>query len=389
MLKRISLIAVAATVAVLAIVATAVATPAKSSATAATAKVTCGKVRSIGIATPITGPAASLGAQQLAWAQFYVSQWNKKKIHKNSHYTLVQGDTQLPNAAEAIKVAQKFASTSKILAVVGPAGSQEVQDTTAALSSAGLAFISGSATRTALTDGSRKGFFFRVVPNDGQQSPAVANYITGTLKVNDVYIIDDQESYSTGLADEVGTLLKAKNGMKVTRDSVSQSASDFSSLIAKIPNSTKVIYIPWQLSAKAQLFGQQLKAAGKNIPLFGSDGLFDPGNFTIAGSYDSFFPVDVASGTIKAYAAAHGGKQDYFGVPSYVAAQVAVNAVQKACTAGKGKTTRAAVRKAVAATNLKATLLGIPVSFTANGDVKGGGFTIYKIGTDGVYSKVG
>ena len=117
MLKRISLIASAATVAVLAIVATAVATPAKSSATAATAKVTCGKVRSIGIATPITGPAASLGAQQLAWANFYVSQWNKQKAHKNTKYTLVQGDTQLPNAAESIKVAQRFASTSKILAV--------------------------------------------------------------------------------------------------------------------------------------------------------------------------------------------------------------------------------------------------------------------------------
>jgi branched-chain amino acid transport system substrate-binding protein len=385
MLKRISLVAVTATVAVLAIVATAVATPAKSSAAA---KVTCGKVRSIGIATPITGPAASLGQQQLAWAQFYVSQWNKQKAHKNSHYTLVQGDTQLPNAAEAIKVAQKFASTSKILAVVGPAGSQEVQDTTAALAAGGLAFISGSATRTALTDGTRKGFFFRVVPNDSQQSPAVANYITGTLKSNEVFIIDDQEAYSTGLADEVGTLLKAKS-VKVTRDSVSQSASDFSSLIAKIPASTKVIYIPWQLSAKAQLFGQQLKAAGKNIPLFGSDGLFDPGNFTIAGAYDSFFPVDVASGTIKAYASSHGGKNDYFGVPSYVAAQVAVNAVEKACKAGKGKTTRAAVRKAVASTSIASTLLGIPVSFTANGDVRGGGFTIYKIGTDGVYSKVG
>jgi hypothetical protein len=47
------------------------------------------------------------------------------------------------------------------------------------------------------------------------------------------------------------------------------------------------------------------------------------------------------------------------------------------------------VRKAVASTKLAATLLGIPVSFTANGDVKGGGFTIYKIGTNGVYSKVG
>ena len=33
-----------------------------------------------------------------------------------------------------------------------------------------------------------------------------------------------------------------------------------------------------------RLFGQQLKGAGKNIPLFGSDGLFDPDNFTISGS---------------------------------------------------------------------------------------------------------
>ena len=368
----------------IAIVASAIARPSGATGAAA-ATVACGKTRSIGIATPITGPAASLGQQQLGWAQFYVTTWNK--THKTK-YKLVQGDTQLPNAAEAIKVAQKFKSTSSILAVVGPAGSQEVQDTTAALSGGGLAFISGSATRTSLTDGSRKGFFFRVVPNDDQQAPAVANYITDKLKVNDVYIIDDQESYSTGLADAVQGLLKTGN-VKTTRDSVSQSASDFSSLIAKIPASTKVIYIPWQLSAKAQLFGQQLKGAGKNIPLFGSDGLFDPANFTIAGSYDSFFPVATTSATIKAYAKAHGSKPDYFGVPTYVATQVAVNAVEKACTTGKGKTTRAAVRKAVASTKLKATLLGIPVSFTANGDVRGGGFSIYRIGSDGIYSKVG
>jgi len=381
MLKRVSLIASVAAFAALAIVVSAVAGP-----TSAAAKtVTCGSTRTIGVAAPITGAAASLGSQQLGWAQFYVTGWNKS--HKTK-YKIVQGDTQLPNAAEAIKVAQRFGSNSKILVVVGPAGSQEIQDTTAALRNAGLAFISGSATRTSLTDGSRKGYFFRVVPNDDQQAPAVANYITANLKSDHVFIIDDQESYSQGLADGVQNLLDAKN-VKTTRDSVSQTASDFSSLIAKIPASTKVIYIPWQLSAKAQLFGQQLKGAGKNIPLFGSDGLFDPDNFTIAGSYDSFFPVNVTSATIKAYASAHGGKPDYFGVPSYVAAQVAVNAVEKACKTGKGKTTRTAVRKAVASTKLTATLLGIPVSFTANGDVSGGGFSIYKIGSDGEYSKVG
>ena len=271
--------------------------------------------------------------------------------------------------------------------MVGPAGSQEVQDTTAALTNAGLAFISGSATRSSLTDGTGRASSSASFRTTISRRPAVANYITGQLKASNVYIIDDQESYSQGLADAVQGLLKNRN-VTTERDSVSQTASDFSSLIAKIPSSAKVIYIPWQLSAKAQAFGQQLKAAGKNIPLFGSDGLFDPANFTIAGSYDSFFPVNVASATIKAYEKIHGGSPDYFGVPTYVATQVAVNAIEKACKAGKGKTTRAAVRKAVAKTKLTGTLLGIPLSFSANGDVRGGSFSIYKIGANGVYSKV-
>ena len=103
----------------------------------------------------------------------------------------------------------------------------------------------------------------------------------------------------------------------MTRDSVSQDTTDFSSLIAKIPGNTDVIYIPWQLSPRAQAFGQQLKAAGKNITLFGSDGLFDPATWKITGSYDSFFPVDTNAGVVKAYTAAHGGDGEYFGAPTY------------------------------------------------------------------------
>ena len=93
------------------------------------------------------------------------------------------GDTQLPDTAQAIQVAERFASNSAILGVVGPAGSQEVQVSTAPLRSGRLAFVSGSATRTSLTtDGTRRGYFFRVVPNDDQQGPRVANYIRQTLR---------------------------------------------------------------------------------------------------------------------------------------------------------------------------------------------------------------
>jgi branched-chain amino acid transport system substrate-binding protein len=367
------------------------ATTGKASASASSAAaIACGTTRTIGVAAPITGPAASIGQQQLRWAQYYVKRWNALKANKRQKIKIVAGDTQLPNDAEAVKVAQSFKSNAKILGVVGPAGSQEVVASTASYKGGGLAWVSGSATRVSLTDGhtdgNRRGFFFRVVPNDGVQGPTVANYITNKLKATRVFIIDDQETYSQGLADSVQAVLKARN-VTVTRDSVSQDTSDFSSLIAKIPSNTQIVYIPWQLSPKAQAFGQQMKAAGKSAKLFGSDGLFDPATWTITGSYDSFFPVATDDPVVTSYAKAHGGNGEYFGAPSYVAAQAVVAAVTTACK--DGRATRAEVRRLIARTNLKKTILGLPVAFTAAGDLKGGSFGIYQIQSNGAYKRVG
>ena len=50
---------------------------------------------------------------------------------------------------------------------------------------------------------------FRTVPPDAIQGPTVANYIIKKLKYKRVYIIDDQETYSTGLADTVQQKLRA------------------------------------------------------------------------------------------------------------------------------------------------------------------------------------
>jgi branched-chain amino acid transport system substrate-binding protein len=363
-----------------------------SPSAAATATVKCGTTRTIGVAAPITGPASFIGQQQLRWVQYYVKKWNANKANKRQKIKIIQGDTQLGvDTAFAVKVAKAFGSNSKVLGVVGPAGSQEVVASTSSYKSGGLAYVSGSASRTTLTDGhtdgNRRGFFYRVVPNDSVQAPTVANYITGKLKSKRVYIIDDQETYSQGLANGVQTRLKAK-GVNVTRDSISQTDSDFSSKIAKIPTNTQIIYIPWQLAPQAQAFGQQLKAAGKGkIKLFGSDGLFAPGAWKITGSYDSFFPINPKDATVKAYTKAHKGDGEFFGAPSYVAAQAVVGAVTQACK--DGKATRAEVRKLVAKTKLKSSILGLPVSFQKSGDVKGGKFGIYQIQSNGSFKPLG
>jgi len=392
--------ALLALTAVLTIVAAAYATPNNAAAPTVQASndaalVKCGKTRTIGFAAPITGPAASLGQQMLGWGRFFVSRYNR--THKNK-LQLVLGDTQLPDTAQAIQVAERLASNSKILAVVGPAGSQEVQVSTASLKSGGLGFISGTATRTSLTvDGTRKGFFFRTVPNDDQQGPRVASYIRTTLKATRVVIVDAQNTYSTGLADKVESILKGA-GLDVRRESVSEATvSDFSSLVARIPANTQVVYTPWQLAPKAQLFGQQLRAAGKDARMFGSDGLFDPDNFKIPGSLISFFPIDLKSKAITAYKnGPGGGKSDLFGLPSYEAADVVARAIDKACA--NGSASRAEVRKFMNRTNIpkKESLLGFAIRFVQSvkaplgpGDMeRPADFGIYRINNNGQYVRV-
>ena len=364
-----------------------------SAASPATATVKCGKTRTIGMAAPYTGPAADIGNQQVRWAKYYVKRWNAQKANKNKQIKIVPGDTQLGvDTAFAVRVAKSFASNSKLLGVVGPAGSQELVASTSAYKGGRLGFVSGSASRTSLTDGhtdgNRRGYFYRVVPNDAAQGPVVANWMTKKLKWKRVYIIDDQEAYSQGLASGVAKILSSR-GVKVTRDSISQSDSDFSSKIAKIPSNTQGIYIPWQLAPQAQAFGQQLRAAGKSkIKLFGSDGLFAPGVWKITGSYDSAFPYNPNDPVVKKYVSAHRGNGEFFGLPSYVAAQVVVGAVTRACA--NGTATRAEVRKQIAKTKLKSSILGFPVSFARAGEMHAPAtYGVYQIQSNGSFKRIG
>ena len=370
-------------------------TAAKSPTASDTTLITCGRTRTMGVAAPITGAAASLGQQQLRWARFFVSRYNR--THRNK-LRIVSGDTQLPDTAQAIQVAERFASNSQMLGMVGPAGSQEVQVSTAPLRRGGLAYVSGSATRTSLTtDGTRRGYFFRVVPNDDQQGPRVVRHIRSVLRATRIVVIDGQDAYSEGLSDTVERLLRS-GGATVRRESVNpDTTSDFSSLVARIPAETQVVYIPWQLAPKAQLFGQQLRAAGRQATLFGSDGLFDPDNFRIPGSYVSFFPINLRSPIIAAYRRGPGnGASELFGLPSYQAADVVGRAIDRACA--NGTATRAEVRRFINSTNIPRaqSLVGFQVRFVQRrrgvlgpGDMETpANFGIYRINNSGAYIRV-
>ncbi len=176
--------------------------------------------------------------------------------------TLVQGDTQLM-PAQATTVTQQFTSNSKIVAVVGPAGSQEVQAVGPLFGRAGMAFITGSATNPALTTSGKNPTFFRVVSRDDVQGPQDAHYVVSHLQPE----VADDRRRPGGLLD--GARLRRCSrcsraaGIKVDHESVSQKVTDFSSLVAKVTPQTTVVVLPWQVAANGEQFGKNLAAAAQ------------------------------------------------------------------------------------------------------------------------------
>ena len=166
MLRRKALIGSVGACAAVAAVLAATASPAVRTAAADSAQ-SCSNPIQIGMLGPFTGPAASIGSDQLHWAQFFANNWNK--THK-LQLTIVQGDTQL-DPAKASVVAQSMASNSSIVGIIGPAGSQEVTATAPILKKAGLAFISGSATNVSLTDGKLRGLLLPRRPERRRAGP--------------------------------------------------------------------------------------------------------------------------------------------------------------------------------------------------------------------------
>jgi branched-chain amino acid transport system substrate-binding protein len=344
-----------------------------SSADSGSAKACAG---SIGVMAPVTGDAAQQGTEQLNFAKLAVQQYNEKN---GTSFKVVDGDTQL-DPGQASTVAQQFISDQDILAIVGPAGSQEVEAVGPLLERNKLAAVSASATSAALTEGGKYPTFSRVVPSDAAQGPTDANYISGELQAKKVFIVDDQTSYSTGIADSVEEELKGA-GVAVSRESVGQKSTDFSSLVSKIADDTDVVFLPWQIASNAQLFGKQMAEQGKDATLFGSDGLFSPEDFNIDGSYVSSFAPDIkAIPEDKAIADAFQkqyGDFGTFGPPTYAAATVAATAIQAACK--EGDPTREKVADQVRRTNLPSSILGQPIKFTDNGDLEGAKFFIFQV----------
>src|SRR5262245_12072006 len=237
---------------VLAVLVTAAAGSARGTSTAApagaakTTAINCSSTMTIPFVTPLTGGAAFLGNEQLSWAKYAVKRLAPGLGLK---IKLVTGDTPVEaGAAPATALAQKYVADPKVVALLGPSTSGAVAATSRTYFGAGIAHVSPSATRTSLTKTANKeatAGFFRVVPDDAIQGPHDAKFMVDKLNVKKVVVFDFQEPYSVGLADQVEDYLK-KHSVSTSRQSISNTVTDYSSFVTRVPNDADIVFFPTQ-----------------------------------------------------------------------------------------------------------------------------------------------
>ena len=326
----------------------------------ASTEVTCDSpVASVALQFPETGDAANLGAPMLKGAQLAIDEYNA--ANADACVTLKTFDTQ-GDPAKAPAVAQAVIGDATILGLVGPGFSGESLAALPLYDEAGLATITGSATNATIQDQGFK-IFHRILANDAVQGPAIAKYISETLKPASVGIVDDASDYGKGLADTVKT---AAGKTVVASDSIDPKAADFSAAVSKMKDANPEVIFFGGYYGEAVKLSTQLRDAGVTATLVFGDGVKDQAGYADAagpaaeGALIACPCKDGSADFISAWNAKYGEVPGTYGAEYYDATNVMLNIIKA------GAADRAAVLAAVKAYD--AAGITKQIKFEANGE---------------------
>lgn len=325
----------------------------------------------IGCAAPLTGDQAQLGLDVCRGLELAVKEANQAGDILPGHTLEVLSLDDQHNPAQAVNVAKKFVSDSRVVAVMGHFNSSCTKPASAIYHASRMTQITASSTNPEL---SKQGFdtFFRVSATDDVQGPKAAQFVSGKLGLKKVFIIDDKTTYGKGLADEFKKEALLRSMDVLGHEGITQGDKDFTPLLTRIkPLNPEVIYFGG-IYPEGALLIRQSRALGLTAPFMGGDGLATPIFIDLAsapiaeGTYTTMVGGDMqqvpsAQNFISAFRAAYGepGQWSAYG---YDAGNILISAIRQA-----GSSNRESILKAMRALPSFKGITG-EVAFNAEGD---------------------
>lgn len=335
----------------------------------------------IGYMGPLSGGAAAIGKEQLAYMQAVVDLYVQKT---GLDIEIIAEDTELSPEVGAT-IAQRFADDPDIIGVVGPASSQVCEAAQPVFQNANLAHITPSCTKTDLTNPGTE-TFFRPIPTDADQSRAIAAHMIATSNVYKLHILEDQSSYASVLSDELSVIL-LNSGIRIERSSFTQEETNFMPIVEVIvKEKPDAVFLVAQIENQKQDISVELHKNGFDGFVYMPDTGFTSGWVEAAGeaaekTYVTFFAPDpnlVPEADLynQAYRSMFESDPTPFGGAAGMASQVMLQSVIE-CVEIAG-TSRDCIISRLNFTQLDNTLLGIPISFQQGNQSKGV-FSLFQI----------
>jgi branched-chain amino acid transport system substrate-binding protein len=317
----------------------------------------CGK--NIAFLGALTGDAGALGQNMVNGINLALKEYNDKNA--DCKVNLKTFDSQgSPDKAPAL--ATQIVNDDSIFGLVGPGFSGESLATGKTFFEAGLPSISPSATNVTIT---QQGWttWHRVIGNDDAQGSADAKYLTGTAGAKKVYVIDDGQDYSKGLA---GTVKKALGSALLDSDQISVGQTDMSAVVTKVKASGADAVFYGGYYTEAGLLAKQLRQGGFTGKFMSGDGAEDPNFVKVAGA-------QAANGALLSAPAgpapANFGASGLYATQAYDATNIFLAALEE------GKDTSEQINEFIG--SYSADGVSGPVAFDDKGDIKQSTIYVY------------
>lgn len=309
----------------------------------------CGK--NIAFLGALTGDAGALGQNMVGGIELALKEYNDE--NPDCQVNLKQFDSQgSPDTAPGL--ATQIVNDDTIFGLVGPGFSGESLATGKTFFEAGLPSISPSATNVTIT---QQGWttWHRVIGNDDAQGSADASYLTGTVGATKVFVIDDGQDYSKGLA---GTVKESLGDALVDSDQISVGQTDMSAVVTKVTASGADAVFYGGYYTEAGLLAKALRQGGFKGTFMSGDGSEDPSFVKVAGA-------DAAEGAVLSAPAgpppADFGASGLYATQAYDAANIFLAALED------GASTPEEINDFIGSYSSDG--VSGPISFDENGDI--------------------
>lgn len=303
------------------------------------------KTLKIGTLGPLTGPYAQDGTDILQGAKTAVAVFGKMGgIPGYDKIEIIPGDSAC-DGGKATMAANKLIN-SGVSGVVGAYCSSATIPASVPLNEANIVQITPASTHTDVTG---RGFkqIFRMPPRDDVQAWSTVKFLEDGLKIKTLALIDDRQTYTVGLTENITKFAKEKNKIKIVAlEHITPADKDFTAVLTKLKKLNPDVIYMGVYQPEGSLMVRQAKALGIKSKLLTEDAVYHPKFIEVGGK--------AAEGTFLTFAKAPDTpeRKDFektymkmwnvktigsYGYYAYDAAMILLEAIKKAGTTDTNK----------------------------------------------------